>query len=128
MSDEHDPMGDIKDDISDGPDFGDLEKHDDGTPGAANLPGSSKDESSPAQNSSQQFEGGEEAAKEPQESSATRRREMSGVQSSKKKFKDVEEVTFPSLDEALNMKFDLNNVTNMQQRLRNINSQPREIK
>jgi hypothetical protein len=26
------------------------------------------------------------------------------------------------------MKFDLNNVTNIQQRLRNINSQPREIK
>lgn len=40
-------------------------------------------------------------------------------------YKMVEEVTFPSLDEALNIAVDLNNITSIQQRLRNINQQPR---
>lgn len=44
------------------------------------------------------------------------------------KFKEVEEVSYPSLDEALEMKFELNNITNINQRFRNLNCQPREIK
>ena len=43
-------------------------------------------------------------------------------------YKIVEEVQYPSLDEALDMKFDLNNSTNIQQRLRNLNCQPRDMK
>lgn len=111
MSEEGDPMGDIKDDLSEGPDFGEIEQKD------SQVSSQSKEGSE-----QKQFEGGEEAAINPQDE---------GLQSnlkSEKRFKNVEEVTFPSLDEALNMKFDLNNITNMQQRLRNINCQPREIK
>ena len=36
-------------------------------------------------------------------------------------WKNVEEVSYPSLDEALELKFDLNNSTNIHQRLRNLN-------
>ena len=43
-------------------------------------------------------------------------------------FKIVEEVSYPSLDDALEMKFDLNNATNISQRLRNLNCQPRDMK
>ena len=37
------------------------------------------------------------------------------------RYKMVEEIGFPSLDEALEMTLDINNVTNIQQRLRNLN-------
>ena len=39
----------------------------------------------------------------------------------KLKFKEVEEVSYPSLDEALDMKFELNHITGINQRLRNLN-------
>lgn len=42
--------------------------------------------------------------------------------------KTVDSVGFPSLDDAINEPFDLNNITNMAQRLRNLNCQPRETK
>jgi hypothetical protein len=38
------------------------------------------------------------------------------------------EVGYPSLEEAMDIKFDLNDVTNIQQRLRNLNCQPRNVK
>ena len=47
---------------------------------------------------------------------------------SKKSVKTVDSIEFPSLDEALNEPFDLNNITTMAQRLRNLNCQPRETK
>lgn len=43
-------------------------------------------------------------------------------------FKIVEEVAYPSLDDAMAMDFDLNETTNINQRFRNINTQPRFIK
>lgn len=43
-------------------------------------------------------------------------------------YKIVEEVSYPSLDDALEIKFDLNYSTNIQQRLRNLNCQPRDLK
>ena len=86
------PMGDVKDDnLSDAPDFGDLAQRE-------------SSQSQSKEGSETKFEGGEPASDEA----------GSPVpDSSKKRFKDVEEVSFPSLDDALNMKFDLNNVTNM---------------
>ena len=54
FSDEDDPMGDIKDDISDGPDFGEIAQTDDD-----NLSSPSKEAS---EGDPKQFEGGEEAA------------------------------------------------------------------
>ena len=99
MSDEDHPLGDIRpDNISDGPDFGDLPQN------------KEQSEEPEKKDSAGQYEGGEPNT------------------ASSKKFKNIEEVTFPSLDEALNMKFELNNITNIQQRFRNINCQPREIK
>ena len=37
-------------------------------------------------------------------------------------------VSYPSLDEALDIKFDVNTITSMPQRLRNLNCQPRILK
>lgn len=93
FSDEDQPMGDIKgDNLSEGPDFsGNLTARE---PGGALY----KKSQTITNESSKDFEGGEEIS--PAET--------------KKRYKEVEEVTFPSLDEALNMKFDLNNVTNIQ--------------
>lgn len=42
-------------------------------------------------------------------------------------FRNKQEVGYPSFEEAIEMKFDLNKVTNIQQRLRNLNCQPRDI-
>lgn len=105
MSEDDEPLGDIKgDDVSDGPDFG-----------AGNLAARDPNEGAFYKKgtitSEKDFEGGE--ATSPVD---------------KKRYREVEDVTFPSLDEALKMNFDLNNVTNIQQRLRNLNCQPREIK
>jgi hypothetical protein len=106
LSEDDEPLGDIKgDNISDGPDFGD------GNLAARDPEDGAFYKKGATITSEKDFEGGEET---------------SPVY--KKRYKDVEEVTFPSLDEALKMNFDLNNVTNIQQRLRNLNCQPREIK
>jgi hypothetical protein len=43
-------------------------------------------------------------------------------------FRVKQEVGYPSLEEAMDIKFDLNDVTNIQQRLRNLNCQPRNVK
>ena len=67
--------------------------------------------------SSEQLEGGEELKEQILE-------EAEGPNSSdggSSQFRMVEEVTFPSLDDALELKFDLNNITNIQQRHRNLN-------
>ena len=67
--------------------------------------------------SSEQLEGGEELKEQILE-------EAEGPVSSDgedSQFKILEEVTFPSLDDALELKFDLNNITNIQQRHRNLN-------
>lgn len=73
--------------------------------------------------SSEQLEGGEELKEQILE-------EAEGPVSSdgaNSQYRIVEEVTFPSLDDALELKFDLNNITNIQQRHRNLNCQPRLI-
>ena len=48
--------------------------------------------------------------------------------SSNSQYKEVDIVSFPSLDDALEMKFDVNSVTSIAQRLRNINCQPRTLR
>lgn len=88
LSDDDQPLGDIRpdDNLPSGPDFNNIEPR----------------ESQEAQyrkesvSSDKQFEGGDE------------------ISPSGRRYKEVEEVTFPSLDEALKMNFDLNNVTNIQ--------------
>jgi len=72
------------------------------------------------------FNLGEPAEKEPGSPGAEEPANRAFVE--KLKFKEVEEVSYPSLDEALDMKFELNHITGMNQRLRNLNCQPRELK
>jgi hypothetical protein len=89
LSEDDEPLGDIKgDNISDGPDFGEGLAARDPKEGAFYKKGTITSE--------KDFEGGEETSPV-----------------DKKRYKEVEEVTFPSLDEALKMTFDLNNVTNI---------------
>ena len=84
--------------MSEGPDFSDLKEKE-----KPEGPGSSGADSAP-------HEGGEQEG-------VTASGPPEGVETnqppSEKKYKNVEEVTFPSLDDAMNLKFDLNNVTSI---------------
>ena len=77
--------------MSEGPDFNNIVPRDPYQERTESKEGSDQKE----------FEGGEEGE------------EIEPAKTDKKRYKEVEEVSFPSLDDALKMNFDLNNLTNI---------------